>query len=50
MLAHEGSAQVAITEFMASNSRTLADENGSFQDWIEIKTLSSFGAMFLCFA
>ncbi len=27
---------VSITEFMASNSRTLADENGEFSDWIEI--------------
>src|SRR5690606_14806914 len=25
-----------ISEFMASNSRTLADENGDFSDWIEI--------------
>ena len=30
------SAQVRITEFMASNARTLADETGSFEDWIEI--------------
>src|ERR1051325_8230552 len=27
---------LSITEFMASNSRTLADENGEFSDWIEI--------------
>src|SRR4051812_4892723 len=27
---------VIISEFMASNSRTLADENGSYEDWIEI--------------
>src|SRR5258708_18286237 len=27
---------VRITEFMASNSRTLADDNGQFSDWIEI--------------
>jgi len=27
---------VSISEFMASNSRTLADENGDFSDWIEI--------------
>jgi hypothetical protein len=26
--------QVTITEFMASNSRTIADENGFFPDWI----------------
>ncbi|HUR46534.1 MAG TPA: lamin tail domain-containing protein, partial [Candidatus Saccharimonadales bacterium] len=25
-----------ISEFMAANSRTLADENGEFSDWIEI--------------
>lgn len=25
-----------ISEFMASNTRTLADENGFFEDWIEI--------------
>ena len=29
-------SQVIITEFMASNSRTLVDEDGSFEDWIEI--------------
>lgn len=34
-------AQVAITEFMASNSSGLADENGSFQDWIEIENTSA---------
>jgi hypothetical protein len=28
--------QVVITEFMASNSRTIADENGDYTDWIEI--------------
>ncbi|MDB6034785.1 MAG: hypothetical protein JWM16_5123, partial [Verrucomicrobiales bacterium] len=27
---------VIITEFMASNTKTLADEDGSFEDWIEI--------------
>ena len=25
-----------ITEFMASNTSTLADEDGDFEDWIEI--------------
>src|SRR5215212_7514139 len=30
-----GSA-VVITEFMAANSTTLADEDGEFSDWIEI--------------
>ncbi|HEY2951034.1 MAG TPA: lamin tail domain-containing protein, partial [Verrucomicrobiae bacterium] len=27
---------VEITEFMASNTRTLADEDGAFPDWIEL--------------
>src|SRR5436190_7424460 len=27
---------VLITEFMASNNKTLADEDGDFPDWIEI--------------
>ena len=31
-----GADRVLITEFMASNTRTLADENGEFSDWIEI--------------
>ena len=30
-----------ISEYMASNTRTLADENGFFQDWIEIYNPSS---------
>ncbi|PYI82054.1 MAG: hypothetical protein DME26_18720, partial [Verrucomicrobia bacterium] len=29
-------SSVIISEFMADNTRTLADENGSFEDWIEI--------------
>ncbi len=29
-------AQVQISEFMASNSRTLADDFGEYSDWIEI--------------
>ena len=29
-------AEPAITEFMASNTLTLADEDGSYPDWIEI--------------
>lgn len=29
-------AQVVITEFMADNTVTLADEDGSFNDWIEL--------------
>ncbi len=34
-------AQVRITEFMAANTHTLADENGSFEDWIEVQNNSS---------
>ena len=30
------SAQVVITEFMADNTRTVADEDGAFNDWIEL--------------
>ncbi len=40
-LSVSASAQVVITEFMASNSSTLADENGSFQDWIELENTSA---------
>ncbi len=29
-------AQPVITEFMASNDETLADEDGEFEDWVEI--------------
>jgi hypothetical protein len=28
--------EVVLSEFMASNSRTLADEDGEFSDWIEL--------------
>lgn len=34
-------AQVAISEFMAGNSRTLADEDGEFPDWIELHNTSA---------
>jgi CotH kinase protein/Concanavalin A-like lectin/glucanases superfamily/Lamin Tail Domain len=34
-------AQVRITEFMASNTHTLADEDGDFSDWIEIQNTSA---------
>jgi CotH kinase protein/Concanavalin A-like lectin/glucanases superfamily/Lamin Tail Domain len=34
-------AQVRITEFMASNASTLADEDGDFSDWIEIQNTNS---------
>ena len=37
---HAGSP-VIITEFMASNARTLADENGDYPDWIEIQNVST---------
>ena len=33
-------AQVRISEFMASNAGTLADEDGDFEDWIEIHNFS----------
>src|SRR2546422_9170979 len=35
MIAHAASP-VIISEFMADNTRTLADEDGSYEDWIEI--------------
>lgn len=31
-----GHAQVLISEFMASNGQTLADEDGEYSDWIEL--------------
>ena len=34
--AHSANAQVIISEFMADNKSTRADENGQFPDWIEI--------------
>ncbi len=30
-------AEVVITEFMAANTATLADEDGAFSDWIELR-------------
>ncbi|MGI6302055.1 MAG: lamin tail domain-containing protein [Verrucomicrobiota bacterium] len=37
ILAHgTGSAAVVISEFMASNSTTLADQDGEYSDWIEL--------------
>src|SRR6185369_5302671 len=33
--------QLRITEFMAANTRTLADEDGAFEDWIEIHNASA---------
>jgi hypothetical protein len=35
------SGQVRITEFMASNSHTLADEDGDYSDWIEIQNTAT---------
>ncbi len=40
LLCLPASAQVRISEFMASNTQTLADEDGSFEDWIEIQNTS----------
>ncbi|MDA7930346.1 lamin tail domain-containing protein, partial [Akkermansiaceae bacterium] len=34
-------AQVVISEFMASNQATLADEDGDFSDWIELENTGS---------
>ena len=34
-------AQVRITEFMASNTHTLVDEDGGSSDWIELQNTSS---------
>src|ERR1700744_5791374 len=34
-------AQVRITEFMASNTQTLADEDGDFSDWIELQNTTT---------
>ncbi len=34
-------AQIVISEFMASNAKTLADADGDFSDWIEVQNTSS---------
>ena len=34
-------SDVLISEFMASNTRTLADEDGEFSDWIELHNVSN---------
>src|SRR5216117_2955868 len=39
--AHSANAQVIISEFMADNKSTLADENWQFPDWIEIYNTSA---------
>src|SRR2546423_2184064 len=36
VLTASAETNVLITEFMASNTSTLADEDGQFSDWIEI--------------
>src|SRR5882724_4326869 len=41
VLARSASAQIIISEFMADNKSTLADENGQFPDWIEIYNSSA---------
>ena len=41
VLARWASAQIIISEFMADNKSTLADENGQFSDWIEIYNTSA---------
>ena len=33
--------QVRVSEFMASNTHTLADEDGGYSDWIELQNTSS---------
>ena len=41
LLSHPATAQVRITEFMASNTHTLLDEDGDSSDWIEIQNTSN---------
>jgi hypothetical protein len=41
LLSLPASAQVRITEFMASNTQTLTDEDGDSSDWIELQNTSS---------
>jgi hypothetical protein len=43
-------AQVRITEFMASNTRTLYDEDGDPSDWIEIQNTSATNVSLLNWA
>ena len=37
---NESQAQVAINEIMASNSETIVDEDGDYEDWIELYNYS----------
>ena len=41
MFSFHAASQVIIPEFMADNTRTLADEDGAYEDWIEIYNTSS---------
>src|SRR2546430_7120118 len=41
LLARSATAQVIISEFMADNKKTLAEEDGQFPDWIEIYNTSA---------
>jgi hypothetical protein len=41
MLQTEATSQVVISEFMADNTRTVADNFGQFSDWIEIHNPTS---------
>jgi hypothetical protein len=41
LLGLPASAQLRISEFMAANTKTLADENNSYEDWIEIQNPSA---------
>ena len=41
LLSLPATAQIRITEFMASNTQTLLDEDGDSSDWIEIQNTSS---------
>ncbi len=50
LLGRPGLAQVMISEFMASNTRTLADDFGQFEDWIEIYNHSSTNVALLDWA
>src|SRR5881397_3259732 len=40
-LPSSAASPVVISEFMANNSRTLADEDGDFPDWIEIHNVGA---------
>src|ERR1041385_5982707 len=41
LLVRSASAQIVISEFMADNKSTLADQYGQFSDWIEIYNTSA---------